>query len=90
MDGKSVIVPDFYKEEYPDLYKVEIRKQVHKSHMSKLGIQESNVNYFNRHRPFKAMINEIQEKRRGDSDNEDSGKTVVTRKRTDKDKDHKK
>ncbi|XP_017494679.1 PREDICTED: dual specificity protein phosphatase 14-like [Rhagoletis zephyria] len=64
IQGKTVRVPDFYKAEFPDLYRVEVQKQLNQSHMSQVRVQESNqVNYINRNRGVKEMHNDMDKLR---------------------------
>lgn len=57
--GKTVTCPDFYRTEYPDLFKVEVAKQTHSSQKSPIRLQESNQNYINRNRAYKDIHNDL-------------------------------
>lgn len=70
--GKTVRVPDFYKSEFPELYRVEVQKQLNQSHMSQVRLQESDqVNYINRNRGVKEMHNDMDRLRLDDTPDEE-------------------
>ena len=59
-NGKTISVPDFYEAMFPDLYKAEVNKQLNKSHISRIQLQDSNKNYINRNRNYQEMHKDIQ------------------------------
>jgi len=60
IDGKKIRMPDFYKDEFPDLYKVEILKQRGEKQTTTNTVSEPNQNYLNRTRGYKEMHNDME------------------------------
>ncbi|XP_027197922.2 dual specificity protein phosphatase 21-like [Dermatophagoides pteronyssinus] len=59
--GKKVQVPDFYPQMFPELFKAEINRQLNKSHISNIKLQESKErNYINPRRKYQDMQRDIQ------------------------------
>ena len=59
--GKKVQVPDFYPTMFPELFKAEVNRQLNKSHMSNIKLQDSHDrNYINPRRKYQDMQRDIQ------------------------------
>ena len=91
MKGKQITVPDFYKTDFPDLYKVEVNKQLTADHKSAIELQTSNQNYLNRNRDYKEMQDDMDQILATKSDLSDAQQEASSMgKKKDKKKDNKK
>jgi len=70
INGKVIMMPDFYKTKFPDLYKAELLKQLNRSRRSKIVLQTSNKNYINRRREYKEMQKDMDKIRDNQSENQ--------------------
>lgn len=57
-EGCAIRMPDFYKKLFPDLYRAELNKQLAKSHISVMKLQETK-NYINRKRQYREIQRDI-------------------------------
>ena len=73
-EGTTIRVPDFYQAEFPDLFKVEVQKQLHKSRASQIQLQDSNKNYLNRKRDYKKIHEDVDTMREKDKDDKGTSK----------------